>query len=87
MDEIEDMIDEILRGYRNMWPTDIIDQVFVAIEKDPRRLKRYHEFADGDYGTTNSMIGRYVKECTGKKSLKESDKPKSVLIKSFTLLG
>jgi hypothetical protein len=87
MDEIEEMIDEILRGYHRSWPADIIDQVFVAIEKDPRRLKRYHEFADGDYGTTNAMIGKYVKDATGRKSLQVCDAPKSSLIKTFTLLG
>ena len=87
MDEIKEMIDEILRGYHQSWPTDITDQVFVAIEKDPRRLKLYHEFANGKYHTTNSRIGRYVKDCTGKKSLQQCDKPKSTLIQSFTLLG
>ncbi len=87
MEEIEDMLDEILRGYKNKWPADIIDRVFVAIEQDPYRLKRYNEFADGDFGTTNAMIGRYVKEFTGKKSLSVSDQPKSTLIKTFTLLG
>jgi hypothetical protein len=87
MEQIEGLIDEILQGYHQIWLPDIIDQVFVAIEKDPRRLKRYHEFADGDYGTTNQMIGCYVKESTGKKSPGESEKPKSTLTKTFTLLG
>ncbi len=87
MDEIEDMTDTILNRYHKRWPTDIIDQVFVAIEMDPGFLKRYHMFANGEYGTANSMIGRYVKEFTGMKSLRESDKPKSKLIKGFTLLG
>ncbi len=86
MDEIEDMIIAILQKYNHHWPSDIIDRVFVAIEQDPDKLKRYHAFADGDYGTTNSMIGRYVKEYTGMKSLRESDKPKSRLIKGFKLL-
>ncbi len=87
MDEIEDVIDEILQSYGNHWPSDIIDRVFVAIESDLRKLKRYQEFADGDYATTNSMIGRYVKDFTGMKTIKVIDKPKSKLIKYFTLLG
>jgi hypothetical protein len=87
MDEFEDVVDEILRKYPNRWPADIIDQVFVAIENDPYKMKRYHEFADGDYATTNSMIGRYVKDYTGMNSVKETDHPKSKLIKNYTILG
>jgi hypothetical protein len=87
MEEIEDMIIEILASYRGKWPQDIIDQVFVAIEQDPRKLKRYHEFADGDYATTNSMIGRFVKDYTGLNTVKVTDHPKSKLIKNYTILG
>jgi len=87
MEEIEDIIIDILKQYNHRWPSDIIDRVFLAIEQDVYKLKRYHEFADGDYGTTNSMIGKYVKEHTGMKSVRESDRPKSKLIKSFMLLG
>jgi hypothetical protein len=87
MEEIEDIIIDILNKYNHHWPSDITDQVFLAIEQDSKKLKRYHEFADGDYATTNSMIGRYVKEYTGMKSIRETDLHKSKLIKSFMLLG
>lgn len=58
MDEIEDMIDDILNRYNRRWPTDIIDQVFVAIETNPGYLKRYHIFANGEFGTANSIHRR-----------------------------
>jgi len=67
MDEFADVIDAILNTYKSRWPGNITDLVFLAIEQNLYYLKRYHEFADGDYATTNSMIGRYVKDFTGMK--------------------
>ena len=86
MEEFADVIEAILNTYKRRWPGNIIDLVFLAIEENPYYLKRYHEFADGDYATTNSMIGRYVKDYTGMKTVKEMGKPQSKLIKNYTQL-
>jgi len=86
MDEFADVVERILNTYTRRWPGNIIDLVFLAIEQNEYYLKRYHEFADGDYATTNSMIGRYVKDFTGMNSVKEMGKPQSKLIKNYTLL-
>ena len=86
MDEFADVVDRILNTYTRRWPGNIIDLVFLAIEQNEYYLKRYHEFADGDYATTNSMIGRYVKDFTGMNTVKEMGKPQSKLIKNYTLL-
>ena len=86
MEEFEDVIIEILKQYPKRWPGNIIDLVFLGIEQNPRYLKRYHEFADGDYATTNSMIGRYVKDYTGMTTVKEMGKPQSTLIKNYSQL-
>lgn len=86
MEEFEDVLIDILKTYSGRWPWNIIDLVFLAIEQDPGYLKRYHEFANGEYATTNSMIGRYVKDYTGMKTVKEMGKPKSKLIKNYTQL-
>lgn len=87
MYDFEDVIIAILNQYqRRHWPGDIIDRVFVAIEQNPDYLKRYHQFANGDYNTTNPMIGKYVKEYTGKKTGKVMDSPKSSLIKTYSAL-
>jgi hypothetical protein len=86
MEEFEDVLDTILTGYRRRFPPNIIDLVFLAIEQNPYFLKRYHEFADGDYATTNPWIGKYVKEYTGMKTVKEVGKPLSSLIKNYTIL-
>jgi len=87
MEEFEDVIIAILNRYpHRRWPGNIIELVFVAVEQDPGFLRRYEEFADGDYATTNSMIGGYVKNYTGMKTIKVLGKPKSRLIKNYTLL-
>lgn len=86
MDEFADIIHSILITYKNRWPGNIIDLVFLAIEQNSYYLKRYHEFADGDYATTNPMIGRYIKDYTGMKTVKEMGRPKSKLIKNYTQL-
>ena len=86
MDEFADVIDAILNTYKSRWPGNITDIVFLAIEQNPDYLKRYHEFADGDYATTNSRIGRYVKAFTGMKTVSEKGKPQSKLIKTYTQL-
>lgn len=86
MDEFADVIDTILNSYKSRWPGNIIDLVFLAIEQNPNYLKRYREFADGDYSTINRRIGRYVKKNTGMKTVNEKGKPQSRLIKSYTQL-
>ena len=86
MDEFAEIINIILNTYKGRWPGNITDLVFLAIEQNPDYLKRYHEFADGDYNSTNSMIGRYVKKSTGMKTVKENGKPQSKLIKTYTQL-
>jgi hypothetical protein len=87
MEEIEDMLVEILRTYNEKYPSDITDQVFLAIERDPEKYSRYNFFADGDYGTTNSLIGRFVEDFTKLQSTGRIGTPKSNLIKSYSILG
>ena len=87
MEEFEDVLIAILNTYpQRRWPGDIILRVFQAIEQNPRYLKRYHEFADGDYATTNPWIGRKVRELTGMKRGKEVDACESSLIKTYSQL-
>jgi hypothetical protein len=86
-EEIEDLVVEVLRTFKAPWPKDIIDKVFFTIEKDENKLKRYQIFASEDPAITNQWIGRYVKEHTGLKVVGHSDKPKSSLIKNFSILG
>lgn len=86
MDELREMIELILRRIRRPYPQDITDQVFLAIEHDPNLLRDYHYLADGDYATTNKMIGRFVEEITGLKVKGRCNEPVSSLIKSYSIL-
>lgn len=87
MDELREMIEMILRRFHRPYPQDITDQVFLTIEKDPNLLRDYRYLADGDYATTNKMIGRFVEDFTGLKVKGHCADPKSSLIKSYSLLG
>ncbi len=87
-EEIEDLVAEILRRFRKPYPRDITDQVFLAIERDTNKLRRYEIFAGQDKeGTTNAWIGRMVKEHTGLKVKGTCTNPESKLIKTYSILG
>jgi hypothetical protein len=86
MDELLEMVEMILRRIRRPYPQDITDQVFLAIERDPNLLRTYHYLADGNYATTNQMIGRFVEEITNLKAKGHCHTPQSTLIKSYSLL-
>ncbi len=86
-EEIEDLVVEILRRFSKPYPQDITDQVFLAIERDPNKRKRYEIFAGQDKeGTTNAWIGKMVKDHTGLKVKGTCTNPKSVLIKTYSIL-
>jgi hypothetical protein len=86
-DEIEDLVVEILRRYNKAYPEDITDRVFLVIEHDANKLKRYKMFAGEDIATANSWIGRVVKDYTGLKVKGTCADPKSTLIKTYSILG
>mgnify|MGYP001575223190 CR=1 FL=1 len=86
-EEIEEMVIEILRRYNKSYPQDITDQVFLTIERDSNKRRRYEVFAGQDMATANAWIGRVVKEYTGLKVKGICEKPESGLIKSYSILG
>ncbi len=87
IDEIDDMVIEILRSYGGRWPVDITDRVFLAIEQDPDKRKRYETYADGDDHTVNQQIGAFIRNYTGLTAIGENNHPKSSLIKGYSLLA
>jgi hypothetical protein len=87
MDELYEMVEKILRRFRRPYPENIIDQVFLAIEKDENLLREYHYLADDDYATTNQQIGKHVADITRLRSdNRQCGNPESKLIKSFSYL-
>jgi hypothetical protein len=87
-EEIEELVTEILRRFRKPYPQDITDQVFLAIERDPNKRRRYEIFVGQDNkATTNQWIGRLVSEYTGLKAKGVCTEPKSKLIQTYSILG
>jgi len=87
MEEFEDVLLAILNSYPpRRWPADIICQVFLAIERNPVYLKRYYEFADGDFAAANPQIAKFIKGHTGMKSGKSVAVPDSGLIQTYSRL-
>lgn len=85
-EEMEDLVVEILRGFKRPYPRDITDQVFLVIENDSHKRRRYEIFSHDDIPTANTWIGRVVCDHTGLKAKGKCTTPKSTLIKSFTYL-
>ena len=86
-EDIEDLIEQILRKISRPYPQDITDQVFLAIENDEKLLHYYNVYAGENIGAANAYIGKLVKELTGLKDKGTCRNPKSSLIKSYTILG
>ena len=93
-DEINHIVHSILKNYpqEERWPTNITDQVFLAIEQSKYvYLKQYQTLLgpEGKYRErVNQQIGKAVKEYTGLKVLHPNTPAVlSKLITSYSALG
>jgi len=86
-EDIEDLIEAIVRRFNRPYSEDITDQVFLTIENDLNLLRRYELYAGQNKGTANQLIGKLVKAYTGLKVKGTCRNPRSTLIKSYTKLG
>ena len=86
-EDIEDLVEQILRKISRPYPEDITDQVFLTIENDDKLLHYYKVYAGDNTDAANKYIGRMVKKITGLKTKGTCRNPKSSLIKSYTILG
>jgi len=85
--KIDKLIEETLVG---LWPTDITDQVFCAIEDDSERLRVYSKVVknlnaagkNGEY-IVNQHIGKLVRQLTTGVNKGRCNNPRSGLIKSY----
>jgi len=86
--DIKDLVDEVLSTISRPYPTDITDQVCLAIEEDPAWHNRYKELVarHGEH-SVNSNIGWYTRDLTGLKNLQKTQNAKSDLIKTYSELG
>ncbi|MCI0576757.1 MAG: hypothetical protein L0332_11270 [Chloroflexi bacterium] len=91
---VVELVQTVLATFSTPYPTDIIDQMCLAIERNPEWLARYdalieHFSSRGKNGTNtvNSSIGFYTKELAGMVTLKEGNRAKSRLIGSYSTLS
>ena len=85
---VHDLVVLTLRRFSSPYNTDIIEDVFLAIEGDHYLMKRYSQLA-GELRAwvVNNWIGIYTKQETGMNSIRQVDAKRSSLITSYTKLG
>jgi hypothetical protein len=84
---VRDLVARALRTIPQPWPTDVTDQVCLAIERRPDWLREYHGLVK-ELGalSVNSSLGAHVKDLTNMENAGREAKSKSHLIKSYSLL-
>lgn len=82
------LVQEVLRTFSEPYGEDIIEDVCLAIEKNPGWLRQYKELCDElSQWVVNNWIGQYTKQITGLKTIKEVDAKRSKIIKAYTKLS
>jgi len=87
------LVERVLATIPKPYPTDIIDQVCLAVEGNPAWQREYeslveHFSSQGKDGklTVNSSIGWYVRDLTGMLTIKAGNVSQSSLIQSYSSL-
>jgi len=85
---VYDLVEEVLKAIPQPHGEDIIEEVCLAIEDNPRYFQRYQELSsDLRYWVVNNWIGQYVRKITGKQSIREVTAKRSKLITGYTKLS
>ncbi len=94
LDEINHIVTSILKGFpqEERWPSNITDQVFLAIEKNTYVYFKQYKILIGPDGKfrekVNQQIGRAVKDYTGLKVINPNTPATlSTLITTYSELG
>jgi hypothetical protein len=84
---VKTMVREVLDTLQTPYTEDVIDDVFQAIELDPKYLSRYHALCD-ELGKTvvNNWCGQWVAHALGKTGEVQVPSRRSTLIQSYSLL-
>jgi hypothetical protein len=84
---VKTMVREVLDTLQTPYTQDVIDDVFQAIELDPKYLSRYHALCD-ELGKTvvNNWCGQWVAHALGKTGEVQVPSRRSTLIRSYSLL-
>lgn len=86
-DEVLELVEAVLRTISKPYSEDIIEEVFLAIEKRQMWLGRYERLVrDLSKDTVNQWIGQYTKQLTNMDTLLEVDAKRSQLVVSYSKL-
>lgn len=82
-----DLVSEVLRSFPEPLGEDVIEDVCIAIESNPRWRRRYDELV-GTLGkwVVNSWIGKYVRDIAAMKGLRQVAATRTRLVKSYRKL-
>jgi len=85
---VHDLVEEVLGTMSQPYNEDIIEDVCLAIENNPRYFQIYQELSsDLRHWVVNNWIGRYAKQITGKQTIREVTAKRSKLITGYTKLS
>ena len=86
---VQSLVQEILAArFSEPYGQDIIFDVCLEIEKNPAWFQRYGQLKDElSRDVVNNWIGKYVKEMTGLRDIREAGVAAGHIVKSYTKLG
>lgn len=85
---VEELVQDVLRTFSPPYGEDITEEVCLAIEYDPAWRERYDLLVDElGHGVVNCWIGRYTKDLTGLKVMREVSTKRCTIIKTYTKLS
>jgi hypothetical protein len=86
-DDVRELVARVLRTIPQPWPSDVTDQVCLAIERHPDWLREYHGLVK-ELGqlSVNTSLGAHVKDLTNMENSGREVMSKSHLIKGYSLL-
>lgn len=86
-EEVYELVKDVLKTIPAPYNEDITDEVCFKIETNPAWFKEYNNLCvEFGKAVVNQSIGRYTKELTGRRVLKQVPACKSTIIKSYTKL-
>lgn len=86
-EDVNQLVHAILQTIPEPYSEDIIDEVFLTIEKNPHWLRQYKKLCDElNKNVVNVWIAKYTKKNTGLNSGEIKAAVQSHLIQSFTKL-
>jgi hypothetical protein len=85
---VQQLVSDVLASFRQPVGEDVIEDVCVAIESNPRWRSQYDELArDLRDWVVNNWIGMYVRDLTSMKALRQVPAKRTRLIRSYRKLA